>query len=209
MYKKLLIGLAFALALPVHAAQTKNTMKMVTYFPIPYVAYDTVVANDSMEIGGLKQCQMDVYKGSSNLAGSASSLYLYGDASGADLTSGLLNVTAGKLDLNSTVPNARIVSKKVLIGKNNTASGGWLDIGLPSGKDASFDALYINSLANSGNSLRVTAKENGAKVESFHMFAEIENDFPACNGTVTWKELELGADINGNTTFADIFLVCE
>ena len=53
MYKKLLIGLAFALALPVHAAQTKNTMKMVTYFPIPYVAYDTVVANDSMEIGGL------------------------------------------------------------------------------------------------------------------------------------------------------------
>ena len=209
MYQKILAVFAVFLSLPAYAAQTKNTMKMVSYFPVPYVAYDTVSANNAMDIGILNQCEMDINKGSTNLGGSACSLYLYGNATGADLNRGLLNVAAGKLDLNSTVPNARIVSKKVLIGKNNTASGGWLDIGLPSGKDASFDALYINALANSGNSLRVTAKENAAKVESFHMFAEIENDFPACNGTVTWKELELGADINGNTTFADIFLVCE
>ena len=34
--------LAAVLCMPAYAAQTKNTMKMVSYFPVPYVAYDTV-----------------------------------------------------------------------------------------------------------------------------------------------------------------------
>lgn len=208
--KKIIILLtACLLGLVTHAAQTTNTMKMVTYFPIPYAAYDTVVANEVIDVGGLNQCVMSVSKGRSNLAGSACSLYLYGDGSGADLSSGLLNVVSGKLDLNSTVSNARIVSQKVQVGADMTTQGGWLDIGLPSGKSSSFDALYINSLAETGNSLRVTSKTQGAKVDEFHMFNEIENDFPSCAGTVTWKELELGADVDSNTTYTDVYLVCE
>lgn len=208
--KKIIILLtACLLGLVTHAAQTTNSMKMVTYFPIPYAAYDTVMANNAIDVGGLDQCAMSISKGSSNLAGSAASLYLYGDANGADLNRGLLNVTAGKLDLNSTVANARIVSQKILIGQDMSAQGGWLDIGIPSGKTSSFDALHINSLTNTGNSLRVTSQTQGAKVDEFHMFNEIENDFPSCAGTVTWKELELGADVDNNTTYTDVYLVCE
>ena len=200
--------LAAVLCLPAYAAQTKNTMKMVSYFPVPYVAYDTVSANNAMDIGILNQCAMDINKGSTNLGGSACSLYLYGNATGADLNRGLLNVAAGKLDLNSNVTNARIVSKKVQIGKDMTTIGGWLDIGLPSGKAKDYDALYISSLKNTGSSFRVTSKENGAKVNSFHMFNEISNDFPGCAGTVTWQELELAANVNSNETYTDIYLVC-
>ena len=200
--------LAAVLCMPAYAAQTKNTMKMVSYFPVPYVAYDTVSANNAMDIGVLNQCAMDIKKGTSNLGGSACSLYLYGDPNAADLNSGLLNVTAGKLDLNSNVTNARIVSKKVQIGKDMTTIGGWLDIGMPSGKSDSYDALYISSLKNTGNSFRVTSKESGAKVNSFHMFNEISNDFPGCTGTVTWQELELAANIDKNETYTDVYLVC-
>ena len=209
MYQKIAAALAAAvLCMPAYAAQTKNTMKMVSYFPVPYVAYDTVSANNAMDIGVLNQCVMDIKKGSSNLGGSACSLYLYGNANGADLNRGLLNVTAGKLDLNSTVNNARIVSKKVQIGENMTTQGGWLDIGMPAGKNDSYDALYLGSIANTGNSFRVTSKEDGATVNSFHMFNEISNDFPGCAGTVTWQELELGADVDTNTTYTDVYLVC-
>ena len=40
------------------------------------------------------------------------------------------------------------------------------------------------------------------------MFNEISNDFPGCAGTVTWQELELGADVDENTTYTDVYLVC-
>ena len=208
MYQKILAVFAVFLSLPAYAAQTKNTMKMVSYFPVPYVAYDTVSANNAMDIGILNQCAMDINKGSTNLGGSACSLYLYGNATGADLNRGLLNVAAGKLDLNSDVTNARIVSKKVQLGTSMTPENGWLDIGIPSGKNDEYDALYISSLKNTGNSFRVTSKEDGAKVNSFHMFNEISNDFPGCVGTVTWQELELAANVNSNETYTDIFLVC-
>lgn len=207
--KKLIIWLLCLAVSPVWAAQTKNTMKMVTYFPVPYVAYDTVEASEVIDVGGLDKCEMSISKGSSNLAGTDSSLYLYGDVNGEDLTSGLLNVTAGKLDLNSSVPDARIVSKKVLVGADMDTQGGWLDIGVPAGKNSTFNALYIGSLASAANSFRVTSLENAATVDSFHMFDEIENDFPGCAGTVTWKELELGADPDTNQTFTDVYLVCE
>ena len=45
-------------------------------------------------------------------------------------------------------------------------------------------------------------------MNSFHMFNEISNDFPGCAGTVTWQELELGADVDTNTTYTDVYLVC-
>ena len=208
MYQKILAVFAVFLSLPAYAAQTKNTMKMVSYFPVPYVAYDTVSANNAMDIGILNQCAMDINKGSTNLGGSACSLYLYGNATGADLNRGLLNVAAGKLDLNSDVTNARIVSKKVQVGTSMTEENGWLDVKIPSGKNDEYDALYISSLKNTGNSFRVTSKEDGAKVNSFHMFNEISNDFPGCAGTVTWQELELAANVNNNETYTDIYLVC-
>ena len=195
-------------------------MKMVAYFPVPYVAYDTVSATQALDVGVLNECRMSLGENQSNLGGSNCSLYLYGAADGTDdARRGLLNVSAGKLELNATgftsTPIIRI--SKVLVGSGGTAGTdgyGLLEIGQPRGKDPDFNALYISSLANSGNSVRVTGRGNSvadmaAKVTGFKMFDEIANNFPACNGTVTWQELELGGDVSSNKTYKDVYLVCK
>ena len=189
-------------------ATIKNTMKMVAYFPVPYVAYDTVSASQSLDLGILNKCELALGENKSNLGGSNCALFLHGDAAGADDTQrGLLNVSSGKLDLNATGFNGvpLIKSNTVLVGMGGQPGYGWLDIGRPVGKSADFDALYVASLAKAGNSLRATQE---ASVPGFKMFDEIANDFPECGGTVTWQELELGADETEKKTYKDIYLVC-
>lgn len=189
---------------------------MVAYFPVPYVAYDTVSATQTMDVGVLKKCEMSLGENQSNLGGSNCSLYLYGAADGTDdARRGLLNVSAGKLNLNATgfadIPIIR--SSKVLVGNGGQPSYGLLEIGKPGNKDPNFNALYIGSLADSGDSLRVIGRGNtgndmAAKVTEFKMFDEIDNNFPACNGIVTWQELELGGNATNNKTYKDVYLVC-
>ena len=189
-------------------ATIKNTMKMVAYFPVPYVAYDTVSASQSLDLGILNKCELALGENKSNLGGSYCALFLHGNAAGADDTQrGLLNVSSGKLDLNATGFNGvpLIKSNTVLVGTGGQPGYGWLDIGRPGGKSADFDALYVASLAKAGNSLRATKE---ARVPGFKMFDEIANDFPECGGTVTWQELELGADETEKKTYKDIYLVC-
>ena len=189
-------------------ATIKNTMKMVAYFPVPYVAYDTVSASQSLDLGILNKCELALGENKSNLGGSNCALFLHGNAAGADDTKrGLLNVSSGKLDLNATGFNGvpLIKSNTVLVGTGGQPGYGWLDIGRPGGKSADFDALYVASLAKAGNSLRATQE---ASVPGFKMFDEIANDFPECGGTVTWQELELGADETEKKTYKDIYLVC-
>ena len=189
---------------------------MVAYFPVPYVAYDTVSATQALDVGILNECRMSLGENQSNLGYSNCSLYLYGAADGTDdARRGLLNVSAGKLDLNATgFPITPIIrSSKVLVGSGGTDGYGLLEIGKPSGKDPNFNALYISSLANSGDSVRATGRGNSvsdmaAKVTAFKMFDEIDNNFPSCGGTVTWQELELGGDVANNKTYKDVYLVC-
>ena len=191
-------------------------MKMVAYFPVPYVAYDTVSATQALDVGILNECRMSLGENQSNLGGSNCSLYLYGAADGTDdARRGLLNVSAGKLDLNATgfTSTPIIRSSKVLVGSGDTAGYGLLEIGKPGGKDPDFNALYISSLANGGDSVRATGRGNSvsdmaAKVTAFKMFDEIVNNFPSCGGTVTWQELELGGDATNNKTYKDVYLVC-
>ena len=212
----LFAGLFCAQAVFAASTTTKNTMKMVAYFPVPYVAYDTVSATQALDVGVLNECRMSLGENQSNLGGSNCSLYLYGAADGTDdARRGLLNVSAGKLDLNATgfTSTPIIRSSKVLVGSGDTAGYGLLEIGKPGGKDPDFNALYISSLANSGDSVRATGRGNSvsdmaAKVTEFKMFDEIANNFPACNGTVTWQELELGGNATNNKTYKDVYLVC-
>ena len=189
---------------------------MVAYFPVPYVAYDTVSATQALDVGVLNECRMSLGENQSNLGYSNCSLYLYGAADGTDdARRGLLNVSAGKLELNATgftsIPIIR--SSKVFVGSGDTAGYGLLEIGKPEGKDPNFNALYISSLAYSGDSVRATGDNSvddmAAKVTEFKMFDEIANNFPACNGTVTWQELELGGDVSSNKTYKDVYLVCK
>ena len=212
----LFAGVFCAQAVFAASTTTKNTMKMVAYFPVPYVAYDTVSATQALDVGILNECRMSLGENQSNLGGSNCSLYLYGAADGTDdARRGLLNVSAGKLDLNATgfTSTPIIRSSKVLVGSGGTDGYGLLEIGKPGGKDPNFNALYISSLANSGDSVRATGRGNSvsdmaAKVTAFKMFDEISNNFPACNGTVTWQELELGGDVANNKTYKDVYLVC-
>ena len=212
----LFAGLLCAPAVFAASTTTKNTMKMVAYFPVPYVAYDTVSATQTMDVGVLKKCEMSLGENQSNLGGSNCSLYLYGAADGTDdARRGLLNVSAGKLDLNATgfTSTPIIRSSKVLVGNGGQPSYGLLEIGKPGNKDLNFNALYIGSLAQSGDSLRVIGRGNtgndmAAKVTEFKMFDEIVNNFPACNGIVTWQELELGGNATNNKTYKDVYLVC-
>lgn len=212
----LFAGLLCAPAVFAASTTTKNTMKMVAYFPVPYVAYDTVSATQALDVGILNECRMSLGENRSNLGYSNCSLYLYGAADGTDdARRGLLNVSAGKLNLNATgFPITPIIrSSKVLVGSGDTAGYGLLEIGKPSGKDPNFNALYISSLASSGDSVRATGRGNSvsdmaAKVTAFKMFDEIDNNFPSCGGTVTWQELELGGDVANNKTYKDVYLVC-
>ena len=212
----LFAGVFCAQAVFAASTTTKNTMKMVAYFPVPYVAYDTVSATQALDVGILNECRMSLGENQSNLGGSNCSLYLYGAADGTDdARRGLLNVSAGKLDLNATgfTSTPIIRSSKVLVGSGGTDGYGLLEIGKPGGKDPDFNALYISSLANSGDSVRATGRDNSvsdmaAKVTAFKMFDEISNNFPSCGGTVTWQELELGGDVANNKTYKDVYLVC-
>lgn len=193
---------------------------MVAYFPVPYVAYDTVSATQALDVGVLNECRMSLGENQSNLGYSNCSLYLYGAADGTDdARRGLLNVSAGKLDLNATgfTSTPIIRSSKVLVGSGGTAATagyGLLEIGKPGITDTpKFNALYISSLANSGDSVRATGQRNtvddmAAKVTEFKMFDEIANYFPSCGGTVTWQELELGGSVANNKTYKDVYLVC-
>ena len=213
----LFAGVFCAQAVFAASTTTKNTMKMVAYFPVPYVAYDTVSATQALDVGILNECRMSLGENQSNLGGSNCSLYLYGAADGTDdARRGLLNVSAGKLDLNATgfadIPIIR--SSKVLVGNGGQPGYGLLEIGKPGNKDPNFNALYIGSLADSGDSLRVIGRGNtgndmAAKVTEFKMFDEIDNNFPACNGIVTWQELELGGNATNNKTYKDVYLVCD
>ena len=212
----LFAGLLCAPAVFAASTTTKNTMKMVAYFPVPYVAYDTVSATQALDVGILNECRMSLGENQSNLGGSNCSLYLYGAADGTDdARRGLLNVSAGKLNLNATgfadIP--LIKSTTVLVGNGGQPGYGLLEIGKPGNKDPDFNALYIGSLADSGDSLRVIGRGNtgndmAAKVTEFRMFDEIANNFPACNGIVTWQELELGGNATNNKTYKDVYLVC-
>ena len=210
------VGLLCAQAVFAASTTTKNTMKMVAYFPVPYVAYDTVSATQALDVGVLNECRMSLGENQSNLGYSNCSLYLYGAAAGTDdARRGLLNVSAGKLNLNAIgfTSTPIIRSSNVFVGSGGTAGYGLLEIGKPGGKDPNFNALYISSLAYSGDSVRATGDNSvddmAAKVTEFKMFDEIANNFPACNGTVTWQELELGGDVSSNKTYKDVYLVCK
>ena len=204
------VGVLCATAVWAAPSKAKNTMKMVAYFPVPYVAYDTVSATQTLDVGVLNTCALSLGENTSNLGGSNCSLYLHGAANGSDdRKRGLLNVSSGKLNLNvSGFGDPLIKSATVLVGSGGQPDYGWLDIGMPSGKADTFDALYISSIAKDGNSLR--AKKE-AKVNEFKMFDEINGNFPACDkgsGTVTWQELELGANKANKQTYKDIYLMC-
>ena len=215
------VGLLCAVMLSVsaYAAAAKNTMKMVTYFPVPYVGYDTVWSyrtdeKGSLDIGVLDKCEMTAYKGTSTqLNGNAINITSVGGSGVGALDSrkGLVNVTKGRLNLNSSVYAARIQSEKVEVGDSTEGGGSsLLQVGVPAnGGTPTTTVLYINQLPTRNGSLKIeggTQKTYDLEVGGFQMFGWT---FPPCSGTVRWKALEIGGGVGTNKTYTDLFLVCE
>ncbi len=113
-----LLALLFFVSLPVLAA-TKNKISMVTYFPVPYVAYSQVNTTDQMDIGLTNTCDM-------KLGCSEESATL--NATRVNLKGGKLNLDGGRgikgytLSLGSGSVDGRISFQNVRIQTGNMES---------------------------------------------------------------------------------------
>lgn len=104
--KKTLFLFTLLLAPLAVSAASANKMTMVTYFPVPYVAYSQVDVTKQMDIGLTSACQM-------NLGCTVDE----GFSTGKSLrVNNALNIAGGKLDLNDA---PAIVGATALIGSGN------------------------------------------------------------------------------------------
>ena len=104
--KKLLFLLSAFLAPVAVSAAGANKMTMVTYFPVPYVAYSQVDVTKQMDIGLTSACQM-------NLGCTADEGFSTGKSLRVNTA---LNIAGGKLDLNDA---PAIAGATALIGSGN------------------------------------------------------------------------------------------
>ena len=104
--KKTLFLFTLLLAPLAASAASANKMTMVTYFPVPYVAYSPVDVTKQMDIGLTSACQM-------NLGCTVDE----GFSTGKSLrVNNALNIAGGKLDLNDA---PAIAGATALIGSGN------------------------------------------------------------------------------------------
>ena len=178
--KKLFI-LGAALAVFPSAGLADSTMKMVTYFPVPYVAYSKINAQKQMDVGLTSACEMNLGCAESGALGTP------------PLQATAVNLNRGKLDLNTA---AAVKSTNVTLG---SGSG-----------EANIDFatnLRIGTL-NNGYSLEsndMTVDE--LKLFASHMKSGGEK-FPSCAATgasgapqVSWQKVKL-------KKAEEVYLVC-
>lgn len=105
-----------------HAAED-NKMKMITYFPVPYVAYSQVQVSEQMDVGlNTTSAQMRLGDVNANYSLSATSV----------------NLNKGKLDLRAATPSSSYLSNaKTVIGADN---GGAAEV--------NFSNLSVGSVTN-------------------------------------------------------------
>ena len=178
--KKLFI-LGAALAVFPSAGLAASAMKMVTFFPVPYVAYSKINAQKQMDVGLTSACEMNLGCAESGALGTR------------PLQATAVNLNRGKLDLNTA---AAVKSTNVTLG---SGSG-----------EANIDFatnLRIGTL-NNGYSLEaadMTVDE--LKLFASHMKSGGEK-FPSCAATgasgapqVSWQKVKL-------KKAEEVYLVC-
>lgn len=157
----------------------ENTISMVTYFPIPYVAYSKINVQKQLDVGVASVCEMNLGCNESGAAGliplRATNVYL----------------NKGELHLNQ--PAAAIASTTVNMGTSNGASVLNFD-----------DSVRINTMTDG-----YSVEADQMNLEVLKLFPDrIKNNFPSCASTgadgapqMSWKKLRLkGAD--------EIYLAC-
>lgn len=106
-----------------HAAED-NKMKMITYFPVPYVAYSQVQVSEQMDVG----------------LNTTSAQMRLGDAdASSSLSATNVNLNKGKLELAASYPSSSyLLNKKTVIGSDTKGAA-----------EVNFSNLSVGSVTNS------------------------------------------------------------
>lgn len=179
------------LFLPLVATAAQDSIKMVTYFPAPYVAYPREVVWRAFDVGlTAEKCEMQLGCSSTT---------------NAPLDTDKLSLLHGSLYLNGK-PDLLIRGHKIKVGDSNAT---------PADRTLTFKKnLRVNKIAAitnlSARPAELTVTGDTVKVKSLKLF---ENDFPSCkaansssNGQMSWKTLSLSRE--GGNPLKGVFLTC-
>lgn len=146
-----------------HAAED-NKMKMVTYFPVPYVAYSQVQVSEQMDVGLNASCQLNL----GCLENTSSSL----NATRVNLQKGNLFL------LREGSGSGYLTNNRTSIGSGNGAA------------EVNFDRLSVGTL-NNGLSIQADTF-SPSTLKLFPDQAGNGSSFPVCSGrTISWQKLKL------------------
>ena len=173
------IWFIFACVSPAFAWAEGNNIKMVTYFPVPYAAYN--------DLGVLGSC--DVGLGSSCVLNADQGLSVKKNTDASDtraLNSGSLILKKGKLALNSTSSDAMIQGKTLSVGSGME----YMPL-----SDLTFTDFRVDEVVDPLASVQSDNGYTGVLQLAGHTF-------PSCSeGEITWKKLTFN-DTTG------VFLTC-
>ena len=169
--------LALAALVLVGPAFAANTIKMVSYFPIPYASYSDIAVDGTCDVGLLNQCSMSVPSwtiADTDLVGSG------------DLTEGVLEVKKGPLSLNSSYSASQVSGKELLVGLGTHGEATLIFDG--NLKVTKTMLKVTDTMLNDLRGLEATTKAN-IKSLTLGSYA-----FPACgaaNNKITWQNLNV------------------
>lgn len=165
--KKILFLLLGVLGVALPAGAEEHKIEMVTYFPVPYVAYSQIKPTKQLDVGTATACEMNL--------GCAES----GDAGVLPLSvTGNMYLKKGRLDFNSA---AAVYSNVVRLGNGIGAAN--LDFG---------SNLRVGDINNG-----YTLEADQTTVDTLDLFpGRIKNSFPSCaavggTSSISWQELQL------------------
>ncbi|WP_428078489.1 hypothetical protein [Candidatus Avelusimicrobium alvi] len=177
--KRIFIALSL-LCVPL-LAFSENKIKMVTYFPVPYVAYSKINASKQLDIGLTSACEMNLGCSESGALGIR------------PLQATTVNLNRGKLDLNTA---SAVKSTNVALGSGSGEA------------NIDFSANLRIGTLNNGYSLEAAdMTEDELKLFASHMRTGGEK-FPSCAATgasgapqVSWQKVKL-------KKAEEVYLVC-
>ena len=160
---------------------SENKIKMVTYFPVPYVAYSKINASKQLDVGLTSACEMNLGCSESGALGIR------------PLQATTVNLNRGKLDLNTA---SAVKSTNVTLGSGSGEA------------NIDFSANLRIGTLNNGYSLEATDMTvDELKLFASHMRTGGEK-FPSCAATgasgapqVSWQKVKL-------KKAEEVYLVC-
>ncbi len=162
--KKLLLILS-VLFVSSSVLSAADTMKMVTYFPVPYVAYSQVKVKEQLDIGTASNaCRLDL--------GCANSRLSLKVEDGINLVKGML-AFADK----ETTPSVTLTTTETIIGKG--------------AGESSF--TFSNNLTTKNIKDALSFQVTAFNPDTFYLFPGYHtgNAFPSCSAGISWERVRL------------------